>query len=282
MVYRPPFIKQLDGSTYGGRNCTVAASCMAAIRHTRGADPAGSAQWRPTPRYIRAKMGDYSGGTNLAQNEAIFYKLYRIDFDVHYRLPWANFVANIKIGRGAVFQGRYSVFHGTRYDASGTFMGNHAVYINEWRYNATKKRNEFLMYDPLADGRRRGIYKGPTWIDEATLKRFAAALQLNPNRDTRLGLGYTFVMFTRDTEPSLVLKYGGVAYTKTLYAKVNGARIRKSPSTAAAISRTLNVNDKFSARQRTTTGQLVNGSRVWYGDATGTQWMHSSVVKLTT
>lgn len=281
MVYRPPFIKQLDGTALGGSNCTVASSCMAAIRHMRGANPAGLAQWYPTPKWIRAKMGDTSGGTTLAQNEAIFYKLYKIDFDVRYRATWATVVAEVKKGRGAVIQGSYQIFHGTIYDASGTFRGNHAVYINEFRYNSTKKRNEFLMYDPLADG-RRNLYHGPIWIPEATLKRFAANLILNPRTDARVGFGYAYIMFTRDTEPSLALKYGGVAYAKIMYSKVNGANIRQKPNRTATVVRKLALNAKFSVAQRTTTGELVAGSKVWYGDATGNQWMHSSVLKLTT
>lgn len=226
-------------------------------------------------------MGDTSGGTNLAQNDYTFDRLYNINFDVRYRMSWAAFKAEIAKGRGAVLQGRYYKFHKTRYDASGTFIGNHAVYINEVRYNSTYKRYEFLMYDPLADGRRSGIYKGPIWIPESTLKSFAGALILNERTDYILGYGLVYAMFTRDTEPSLVLRYGGTAYTKTFYAKVSGARVRSTPSTASKILRSLALNAPFAARQRTTTGSSVNGNRVWYGDATGTQWMHSSVLKTT-
>lgn len=283
MVYRPPFIKQLDGSTFGGRNCTVAASCMAAIRHQKGVDPAGSAQWPPTPKWIRAKMGDTSGGTTLAQNDAIFNRLYGINFDVRFNLPWGDFVALIKAGRGAVLQGSYSAFHGTHFDASGTFTGNHAVYINEMRYNAVKKHNEFLMYDPLADG-RRNLYHGPVWIDEITLKKFAGGLLVSAGR--RVGFGRCWAMFTRDTEPALVLKYHAVPYSRTLYARVAGARVRSNPNAVAgkptgAVVRTLAFDAPFYARQKTAVGGLVTNSRVWYGDATGTLWVHSSVVKLT-
>lgn len=258
----------------------MASSCMAAVRDRRGSNPPGTAQWYPTPKYIRSKMGDTSGGTNLAQNDYIFNRLYGINFDVRYRMLWNSFRAEIARGRGAVLQGRYYAFHGTKFAASSTFTGNHAVYINEVRYNSTAKRNEFLMYDPLADG-RQNYYKGPIWIPEALLKKFAGQLILNERTDTILGYGLTYAMFTRDTEPSLALKYGGTAYSKTFYAKVAGARIRATPSTTAKVVRQLALNAPFAARQRTTTGALVSGSRVWYGDATGTQWMHSSVLKTT-
>lgn len=255
---------------------------MAAIRHLKGVNPAGTAQWYPTPRYVRSKMGDSSGGTNLAQNDAIFYSLYRINFDPRYGLPWSTFVSEVKKGRGAVLQGRYYVFKGTKLWATDSFTGNHAVYINEVRWNSTLKRNEFLMYDPLADG-RRNFYHGPTWVAESLLKKFAGALVLNERTDSRVGFGKCYAMFTRDTEPALVLKYGGTAYTKTVFAKVAGARVRISPNVGTTkIVRTLALNAPFAARQRTTTGALVNGSRVWYGDATGTQWVHSSVVKFST
>lgn len=282
MVYRPPFIKQLDGSALGGSNCTVASSCMAAIRHLRGINPAGAAQWYPTPKYVRAKMGDTSGGTNLAQNDSVFYTLYKINFDVRYNLPWSTFVSEIKRGRGAVLQGRYLAFKGTKLWATDSFTGNHAVYINEVRYNSTLKRNEFLMYDPLADG-RRNFYQGPTWVAESLLKKFAGSLVLNNRTGAVVGLGKCYVMFTRDTEPEVVLRYGGTAYAKTVFAKVSGARVRATPNVGTTkIVRTLALNAPFAARQRTAAGALVNGSKVWYGDATGTQWVHSSVVKFST
>ena len=133
MVYRPPFIKQLDGSRYAGFNCTVAASCMAAVRHRRGSNPPGTAPWYPYPRWVRAAMGDTVGGTNLAQNRNIFYSKYGIAFTIKYRQYWSGFRSYIKSGRGAVLQGGYDVVRLTKYSGSSTFYGNHAVYGNEVR-----------------------------------------------------------------------------------------------------------------------------------------------------
>ena len=283
MVYRPPFIKQLDGSRYAGLNCTCASLAMLLIRHWRGANPPGSAAWYPTPKGIRAMTGDTSGGTNLSQMDLVANRYYATNLDVRYRLSWDSFPKMIKEGRGAILQGSYSVFHKTKYDASGgTFTGNHAVYINE----ISSDGHHFLMYDPLADGRRSGIYRGPAWIDGYTLKRFAGALLVGR---TRLGFGLVFAGFSRDTEPTTgststviapVYRYGGKPYgPKLLTASVDGARVRPEPSTARRVGTlyTLRKGQQFAAYQRTI-GQYVQGSNVWYGSRRGREWIHSSVV----
>jgi hypothetical protein len=39
------------------------------------------------------------------------------------------------------------------------------------------------------------------------------------------------------------------------------------------------AGDTFHAYQKTTTGESVHGSKVWYGNRDGDRWVHSSVVR---
>ena len=271
MVYRPPFIKQLDGSRYAGLNCTCASMAMLLIRDKKGVNPPGTAPWYPTPSYIRAVTGDKVGGTNLAQMDYVGRAKYGTDLEVQYRMSWDNFVKKIKEGRGAILQGRYAAFRGTKYDASGTFTGNHAVYINE----VSTSGNSFLMYDPLADGRRSGIYRGPIIIDNYTLKKFAGGLVTNERTDSRVGFGYCYAGFSRDTEPFSVPVYlasGCVEFgPKNLTISVDRANVRRGPSLSSPVYYTLNKGEDFTAWQRTR-------GDIWFGNRFGTQFVHNSVV----
>lgn len=115
--------------------------------------------------------------------------MYATDMSVRYDVPWTTFRSLIIAGRGAVLQIRYSVIAPTRFDASPGFTGNHAIYVNERR----SSDGAFLVYDPLADGRRAGIPKGPQWWPASLLQRAAYAM---PGTDP----GTVNASFTRDTE----------------------------------------------------------------------------------
>lgn len=280
-VYRPPFIKQLDGSAYAGFNCTCASTAMAIVRHRRGSNPPGTAPWYPTPRYIRSATGDYSGGTNLDQNRRVAYNKYGVALTIKYKHPWSYFRSYIKSGRGAVLQGGYDVIRATKYSGSSTFYGNHAVYVNQVRYNTTYKRYEYLVGDPLCDGRRTGIPKGYQWMPESLLKSFAGRLLVG---SYRLGIGYVYAMYTKVTESTttttttsttITLRYGAhVSPPRKLYAhSVTGLSTRYSPSMNARKGMYYSPNKFIMYRRQTTTGESVSGSNVWYGNTDGTRWV---------
>lgn len=272
-VYRPPFIKQLDGSLFGGRNCTMASASMAAIRHTRGVNPPGTATWYPTPAYLRGRTGDSSGGTTLAQADAVLLKLYNINLDVEYLLPWASFRNRIVSGEGAILQGGYAPIRATKYTGSETFTGNHAVYVNEARYNESANRWEYLWYDPLCDGRREGIAKGPQWLPESLVRKFSDSLIISGT--TKIKAGYVYAAFTKDTE-DVILKFGGTKLaTPATFRASRDVRIRRSPHIASDTARTVTAGTLFRAYQKTATGDSLGGSRVWYGNQDGVQWIPS-------
>jgi hypothetical protein len=275
MVYRPPLIKQLDGSTFAGSNCTMASAAMSAVRYHKGANPkVEGSPWYPTPRFIRLKTGDKSGGTTLPQADYVVRHSYEANLDVILGDKWENVRERITSGEGAILQGSYSVFHGTSMDASGTFKGNHAIFVNEIRWNESQNRWDFLVYDPLADGRRSGIYTGPKWCSDSLLAKFAGKLDTNGN-GAILGLGRAYVGYTRDTE-DVIVKFGASKITrKSLTAKYNHINVRRAPSLSSDVAYQVNVSnhDTFNAYQVKTNGPLVSGSRKWYGDINGVKWV---------
>ena len=187
MVYRPAFRTQLDGSRCAGTNCGCASQAMASQRGRRGRDPGNSHGWPPMPPEIRNYIGA-CGGTSLNQNDAASNHLYAADMWVRYGVPWATFQSLIISGRGAIVQIWYGVIAPTRYDACPGFVKGHAVFVNE-RNPAT---GAFLVYDPLANG-RRGLPQGPQWWPASLLKAAAYAF---PGTAT----GCVNASFTADTE----------------------------------------------------------------------------------
>jgi len=129
------------------------------------------------------------GGTSLNQNDAAVNYLYGVDMAVRYNVPWTTFASMIISGRGAVVPIRYSVIAPTRFDGSPGFTGNHGIFVNERR--ATD--GAYLVYDPLADGRRAGIPRGPQWWPGSLLK---AAAYAYPGTN----IGCVHASFTRDTD----------------------------------------------------------------------------------
>jgi len=190
MTYRPTFRKQGDGSRCQWVNCGPASQAMAAQRHRKGVDPRNSHGWPPMPPEIRNRISPYGcSNTNLSQLDAAALHLYGVDMLVRYGISWSSFQSLIISGRGAIVQISYRVIAPTKFDASPGFYGNHGVYVNERRASD----GAYLVYDPLADGRRAGIPKGPQWWPASLLKAAAYAMPGTAS-------GTVNASFTRDTE----------------------------------------------------------------------------------
>lgn len=192
MPYRPTFRKQLDGSVCQGSNCGCASSAMASQRAREGRDPGNKYSWPPTPRAVRAQIQTFRRGCNgstFAENERAVATLYAVDLMPRYNVPWATFRSMIIAGRGAVAAIQYSVIAPTKFDGCPGFTGGHSVYVNERR----SSDHAYLVYDPLADGRRAGIPKGPQWWPGTLLQK---AMYAYPGTNS----GCVHASFTRDTE----------------------------------------------------------------------------------
>jgi len=271
-AYRPTFVKQLDGSQYQGLNCTCAAGAMALDRDTLG-------RKKSTGAAIRKLTGDTTGGTRQVQVANAIENAYGVHLDVETPILTTTALARLDRGEGMMLAGQSGATKGTKWQASETFTGNHQWYDNERRRNSQVSGGwEHLIFDPLADGRRAGIAKSPMWIPQAVVLDFAKRLDLD-GHGTRLGSGQFYAVFTHDTEPHLVLRYGGVALNppqRKIIKVPTGQRanIRTRPTTAAPIAYTRANGMAWNAYQKTTTGQLLAGSRVWYGNIDGTRWAH--------
>lgn len=193
MVYYPRFQKQLNsGDPLGPLNCTCYSGAMAGDYHTLGRKV-------PTGESVRILTGDRSGGTTLPQVDYALNKGWLINLDTRIgssRLTWNQFVARINAGQSAILQGGYSAIYRTRFSGSRTFTGNHAILVCP----------KWVTLDPLADGRRAGIYRYhgepyPPYL----LKDFAGKLLLNPSTGRRLGYGYVWASFTKDNVTSTPL-----------------------------------------------------------------------------
>ncbi len=184
--YVPPFLKQLDGSAFAGVNCTAASAAMAVAYDTCGREI-------PSPSQVRRWTGDTSGGLTLAQVDQAVNDKTTTDLDVRYRMAWTDFVRYISNGRLGILQGWYSPIRASRFRGSETFGGNHAMPIPP----------DFAVLDPLADGRRPGIYKyHRETYPLSLLKDFAARLNIGGSSYRPIGLGLVYVAFTRDNEPN--------------------------------------------------------------------------------
>jgi hypothetical protein len=182
--YTPQFQKQLDGSLYSGLNCTCASAAMANDDDTCGKEV-------HTPAAIRQWTGDKSGGTTLSEVDAALNANTSTRLDVRYRYPWSEFKRRVNGGAAAILQGWYVPIRDTRFGGSETFGGNHAIHVPPF----------LKAMDPLADGRRAGIYRyhGEEY-PEGMLETFAGRLNLGGSSYVPLGMGLVYAAFTRDND----------------------------------------------------------------------------------
>lgn len=265
-VYRPHNVMQEDGSVHQYENCTMASAATAIDRHTLGTI-------KTTGARMRSCQGDKVGGTDLIDARDAWSNCWGQHLDVRLKISWSTFIAALKAGRGAVLVGWYSKIP-VQYRGQVSANYGHAIYINEVR----PTDGALLMYDPLR--------KNPVWVPQIHIKRFAGAMRTTIGP---IGYGFAQAAFTKVTSivappapspaPTVKLRYGGVKIAPNTFAAAAPARQRRSPYIRR--DNTVHVvvkGTKFKTYQRTNSGTNVGGSKVWYGDITGTLWMHKSML----
>ncbi len=188
-VYRPAIQLQLQtGCDLGSVSCTPYSGAMAGDRATLG-------KTVPKGCTVRHQTGDTQGGTTLTQVANVLDKYYNISLPRAYYISISEMEDLSLEGRGIVLDGGYGPVRDSPQSASETFSGNHAIFLNE--YDPAGRR--WFVYDPLADGRRPGIAKGPDWWPESLVRKFAAALVVNPGSGRTVGDGRVWCAYTKVT-----------------------------------------------------------------------------------
>lgn len=276
----------INGREFGWLNCTPTGVAMAVDKATMGRN-------RTSGCAIRRMTGDTSGGTTLGQCCGAATDEYGITIDVRTgpRVCTPAYAAGqAQHGHGFNLQGNSGVLVGTKFRSTGKGV-NHNVYVNEVRGGVVGDPEEGLVYDPAANGRKAGwgtAALSPDWWPWWLIKSFAAALRPWGDDDPRkLGPGKFYAAIFPGTEPHVHLHFTGSKRTSpfpramTLHSTVRGHRVnvRSGPSTRYPIRSTPANGTTFRAYQVTAVGQLLAGSRTWYGDHNGTRWVHSSGIR---
>lgn len=143
------------------------ASCVAYSFSYMVAD-ATFGLWHPSGRLIRDWTNDTLGGLELGQCERVI-EIHRPSLRIVTTvLTKAQYLAKRKAGYGMVLLGGYNPIGDSAYAGQPGFTGNHAVYVSPTD-----------VQDPLADGRRPGIYKyhGVDY-PQSLIDKFAAQLRI--------------------------------------------------------------------------------------------------------
>lgn len=160
-LWTPANLGQLtSGDPLGSSSC-VAYSFAYAVSHATGGVV------HPTGRTIRGWTGDTLGGLELSQCD----RAVTAHTDVEPMTgTWTHdqFYDYLAAGWHAILLGGYAPIEASRFSGQPNFFGNHAIWVPRG----------LGAGDPLADGRRSGIYRyhGESY-GAAIINQFAAALR---------------------------------------------------------------------------------------------------------
>lgn len=167
-------VKQADGTIAQWSNCTAAGYSMVVYAATNGAHPVVDLTTHVSPfcHTMRAYYGTYTGGIPWSVAGACVQHYFGLTIRFQYGLTWEQFRDFVITGHPSDVSIQYSAIHGTAFDACYTFTsGLHSVSVFERRWNSALNREEFLVGDPLADGRHSWVPKGPQWWPASLLKK---------------------------------------------------------------------------------------------------------------
>lgn len=235
-----------------------------------GADASTGGTKRPTPDTVHNQLPNSeeqfpkTPGWTLPDLQKALARL-SIPFEVRSGKGWAAVVTALDVER------RYVVLSGDsdRFPSgcSGEFDGDHSIGV----FPATRVVNglrQRWINDPICPEGR--------WEFEYIIRNYAVKF----SSTVAFGVFSTPVPKAPVAAPVVTLRYGGVKI-KTTVKRIavpagRRANVRARPTTSSKLVTTLANGKTFTAYQRTKTGQLLAGSRVWFGDRTGTRWLHIS------
>lgn len=271
-----------NGRQFGWLNCTPTSTAMLVRQATLGDET-------PSGCDIRILTGDWDDGTMLSQCGRVAEDEYGVPVSVRVGSNFAepsDVKGWLRAGRGVVIQGNAIAMVNTGKQSTNGAV-NHAVYAQEL-VERQGQQDHVWVYDPARSDRRAAFGKveeGPQLWSWDLLMEFASELRPWGDRDPRkLGRGRLYAMVGPDVEPHVHLRFQGSHATSELprefvvRSPVPGERVnvRKGPSRQYGIVKTKLNGSTFAAWQRTDRGQEMAGSRTWFGNHSGTRWVHAS------
>jgi hypothetical protein len=183
-----------------GSNCNCACGAMCVSLETAGTKRPSGSEFRAN---IRNPGGapDRAGGTNPSQIVETARRAYGVILDQR-SMPFDDaWSLGASADKAVSLSISYAPIAPTQYDGSPGFTGNHQVLLSGG-----------MIYDPLADGRRRGIPKGPQRWPKALLRNACGRLNVaGPGTPYRaLGQGRALAIVAR--APAVKPKRFSVAF----------------------------------------------------------------------
>ncbi len=184
--YLPPHVEQLHGpDPTAGSDCAICCARMAIMFATCGkVDPspdkiraqAGLDEPDPPPSDYSTTMSEYARAVNAFDDEARDRGFPDgIGAGVHEREPWSKLEDVIKDeAKWITTFVDYGMLNAREPGKSGDpgFQGLHAVGVFGYKPSSETEDGsvKFRIWDPLCDGRKASIPKGPTWWKASTLR----------------------------------------------------------------------------------------------------------------
>lgn len=260
--YLNPHRTQFDGSRYAGENCTPASGANGANASTGGrVNKTGGAIRSLVPRW--AETDPSNPGWSIPDLDKAMGKLV-VGFDNRSGRGWSHLVSALNAGQYVVLQGDSDRFSNAT--CSGAFNGNHAIGIHPASRVVNLRRQRWIN-DPIC--------KAGRWEYESTIRAYGQKIATS----LRFGVYTTAVPRQAAPATTVTLRYGGVKLSPAQNKRISvpagqKANVRSRPTSEATRVTSLANGTVWTAYQVTKTGQLLAGSRTWYGDKTGTRWLH--------
>lgn len=314
-LYHPRQRMQNDGHPLGWKNCTCTAAAVCEDVSTFGANDLSGGQ-------VRDATGDKLDGTTPDQVDAALLKLTGEDhLSTGYFSP-KEIRAGIREGKTFLACVRYDVVRdwcakqraqGVRQEdlvaGSEAFGGWHAVVLHmrlaagesvsivcevqEGNRRTVINKTVFgpgtVVYEPLADGRRRTVAKGIVVYPDELLEEVFAASKLwrgklygswtppgwlpEPPPPGKPPKPIPEVHLRKGAKLATTAFRGPWKVTKPSYLRTSPRKNRRDPM--GNVARSVPVGFVFRSRQ-TAQGTLIQGSRRWLGNVTGDLWIHES------
>lgn len=194
----PGLITQADGSPFQWENCAPATWAGLLVAEEQGQRPDRGSPWYPSGESLRNATPDRSGGIPPSVLDAAANRVYGIDL-IPSIATESRVLSLLGAGYAIGLLHSYRPISDAGYSCSPGFYGAHSSGMYGLRALATGAGAEVLWADPLANGRRAGIYRGMRWIPWSIVRRAGGALPLDASGVTvreKYGDGHLYVVMT--------------------------------------------------------------------------------------